>query len=356
MKGVDSPIFKTKIEGLTQKFNLNDPDSRKEYFAVKAGSEIEKLKKYLENNTFVAFLIGKKNSGKGTYSKLFAEVVGEEHISHLSVGDVVRDVHKSVSIEEEKTKLIAFLENNYRGFMKLEDALQSFLGKSQSQLIPSEFILALIKYEISKRPKRAIFIDGFPRALDQINYSLFLKELIGYRDDPDFFIFIDVPESVIEARIKSRRICPKCQTSRNLALLPTRYIEYDETSKGFYLLCDNPNCEKTRMIPKEGDELGLEPIRERLEIDDKVFKQLLELEGVKKIYLKNSLPADKALEYVDDYEITPSYRYEYDKADGQVKIIEKPWVINDDSGIASHSLLSAPVALSLIKQLSTAAS
>src|SRR3990167_5463582 len=124
MKGVDSPIFKTKIEGLTQKFNLNDPDSRKEYFAVKAGSEIEKLKKYLENNTFVAFLIGKKNSGKGTYSKLFAEVVGEEHISHLSVGDVVRDVHKSVSIEEEKTKLIAFLENNYRGFMKLEDALQ----------------------------------------------------------------------------------------------------------------------------------------------------------------------------------------------------------------------------------------
>jgi len=350
MKGIDFPVFKTKIEGVTQKFNLNDPGGRKQYFAAKAGVEIDKLKKYLENNTFVAYLIGKKNSGKGTYSKLFGEVVGEDRISHLSVGDLVRDVHKSISIAGEKNKLVAFLEKNYRGFMKLEDALSAFLNKDQSTLIPSEFILALIKYEISKQPKKAIFIDGFPRALDQIGYSLFLKELIGYRDDPDFFVFIDLPESVIEARIKSRRICPKCQTSRNLTLLPTKYIGYEESSNEFYLMCDNPSCEKIRMVPKEGDELGLRPIRERLEADDQVFRQLLNLEGVQKIYLRNSLPADYALEYVDDYELTPTYKYKYYPETKEVEVLEEPWVIKDDDGVATHSLLSAPVALSLIKQ------
>lgn len=356
MKDIDFPIFKTKTEGVNQKFNLNDPDSRKEYFTAKAGPEIDKLKNYLESNTFIAYLIGKKNSGKGTYSKLFSEVVGEEHVSHLSVGDLVRDIHKSLSADKGSGELITFLQKNYRGFMKLDDALDAFINKNQSKLIPSEFILTLIKYEISQRPKKAVFIDGFPRALDQINYSLFLKELIGYREDPDFFIFIDVPESVIEARMKSRRICPKCQTSRNLALLPTKYVGYDESSGEFYLMCDNPSCERIRMVSKEGDELGLEPIRERLETDDQVFKQLLALEGVQKIYLRNSLPANKALEYVNDYEITPSYRYEYDKANKQVKIIEEPWIIDDDNGVPSHSLLSAPVALSLIKQLSTAIS
>src|SRR3989338_8888481 len=101
MKGIDFPIFKTKIEGVKQKFNLNDPNERRQYFIAKAGPEVEKLKKYLEKNTFVAYLIGKKNSGKGTYSKVFGEVVGEKHISHLSVGDLVRDVHKSISIAEE---------------------------------------------------------------------------------------------------------------------------------------------------------------------------------------------------------------------------------------------------------------
>ena len=70
MKGIDFPIFKTKIEEVTRKFNLNDPNGRKQYFAAKASVEIDKLKKYLENNTFVAYLIGKKNSGKKIHQKV----------------------------------------------------------------------------------------------------------------------------------------------------------------------------------------------------------------------------------------------------------------------------------------------
>ena len=70
MKGLEFPIISTKVKGLTKKFDLNSPEGRKVYFKAKAGTEIEKIKKYLDKNTFVAYLIGKKNSGKGTYSQI----------------------------------------------------------------------------------------------------------------------------------------------------------------------------------------------------------------------------------------------------------------------------------------------
>ena len=344
------PIYKTKIEGINRTFDLNDPEDRKAYFELKAGPELKKLRNYLKNSSFVAYLLGKKNSGKGTYSKLFMEAVGQKNINHVAVGDIVRDVHKSLGTKEGKKNPLNFLAKNYRGFHSLEEAVNLILTRSHNSLISSELIIALIKYEISKRPRQAIFIDGFPRAHDQINYSLYLKDLIGYRDDPDFFVFINVPDSIIDERIKFRVVCPICHTPRNLKLLPTKEIDYDKESKNFYLMCDNPTCNKTRMIPKEGDELGIEPIRARLEIDNQVFQKLLRLTGVPKIYLRNSIPKDVAKEYVDDYEITPQYNYEYNKRLGRVKIIEKPWLVKDDEGIESISLLPPAVVISFIKQ------
>lgn len=357
MNRADFPIFKTRIGGLDKRFNLNDPAERREYFALKAGREIEELRKYLNSGkTFVGYLLGKKNSGKGTYSKLFMEALGpstssgQAAIGHVAVGDIVRDVHAGLTDPKKKKELSEFLKKNYRGFHSLKEIDQLIEGRSQSTLISTELILALLKYEIARRPRQAIFIDGFPRGLDQINYSLFLHELLGYRDDPDFFVFIDVPTAVIDERIKTRVICPLCKTPRSVKLAPTKEIGYDEKQKSFYLICDNPSCSKARMVPKEGDELGIEPIRERLETDDKVFEKLLELHGVPKVYLRNSVPADKAKEFVDDYEITPVYSYEVDKS-GAVGITEKPWVVKDDDGIDSCSLLPAPVALSMIRQV-----
>ncbi len=351
MSGINFPIFKTKIEGVDRKFNLNDPDERREYFKLKAGPEIEKIRKYLDGGkTFVGYLLGKKNSGKGTYSKLFMEAIGGGHIGHVAVGDIVRDVHAGLSDPQKKKELSEFFKKNYRGFHSLEEIDGLIEGRSQSSLVSTELILALLKYEISKRPKQAIFIDGFPRGLDQINYSIFLRELLGYRDDPDFFVFINLPTAIIDARIKTRVVCPICKTPRNTKLLATKEIGYDEKKKEFYLICDNPSCGGVRMVPKEGDELGIEPIRERLETDGKVFNKLLALHGVPKVYLRNSVPVLKAEEFVDDYEITPAYSYERD-ASGKIKIIESPWVVKDDDGVDSYSLLPAPVALAMIKQI-----
>lgn len=351
MKKIQFPIFKSKIEGVKKKFNLIDPKERKAYFEFKAGSDIQKIREYLKKNSFIAYLLGKKNAGKGTYSKMFAEIVAPERIFHFSIGDMVRGIDRELSNPEKRRELILFLEKNYRGWIPLEKIIQSLEKRSTKTLLPTELILALIKREIARREKKALFIDGFPRNLDQVSFSLFFRDLIGYRDDPDVFILIDVPESVIDERIKYRRVCPICNTSRNLKLLPTKRVEYDKEKKEFYLICDNPNCREARMEKKEGDEWGIESIRERLKTDEELIKTAFSLYGIPKILLRNSIPIDEAEKYIDDYEITPEYEYEWVEKENKVKVKEKPWEIIDDAGKKSFSLLPPPVVLSLIKQL-----
>ena len=351
MKKIQFPIFKTKIKGITQKFNLFDPKERKAYFELKAGAEIKKLRDYLKQKTFIVYLLGKKNSGKGTYAKMFKEAVDKTRIEHFSIGDVVRRFDEVVRDKEKKKELILFLERNYRGYLSLEEIISALEKRSTKFLLPSELILTLAKMEIAKKGGKALFIDGFPRNLDQISYSLFFRDLIDYREDPDIFVLINVPEAVINERIKWRRICPKCQTPRNLKLLPTSKVGYDENNKEFYLICDNPNCKSARMVLKEGDELGIEPIKKRLKMDEELMRKAFSLYGIPKILLRNSIPIEEAAKYVEDYEITSEYNYKWLSESFKVKRIEKTWQVSDDEGILSYSLLAAPVTVSLIKQM-----
>ncbi len=363
MKDIEFPIFKTKINS-SKKFDLTDFSQRQEYFELKAGKEIKKLREYLKENTFIVYLLGKKNSGKGTYAKMFKEVVDKDRIEHFSIGDMIRELDKVLKDKSKKKELISFLEKNYRGFLPLEEIIKSLEKRSTKTLLPSELILALVKKEIAERGKKAFFIDGFPREMDQISYSLFFRDLIGYREDPDVFVLIDVPEAVIDERIKYRVICPLCQTSRSLKLLPTEEVKYDKKEKKFYLICDNSDCparqgfagqnlggQGERMVQKEGDELGIEPIRKRLETDEKLIKQAFSLYGIPKVLLRNSVPTDKAKDFVDDYEITPEYSYQKDKKSEEIKKNEKPWQILDDNGAPCYSLMPPPVVVSLIKQI-----
>jgi adenylate kinase family enzyme len=351
MKDYQFPLFKTKIDGVGEKFALDDPIERKKYFTLKVGPEIEKIRDYLRRNTFVGIMLGKKNSGKGTYVKLFAEAVGPEHIRHISVGDIVRAASEDLKDETKKEELGDFLRKKYRGPLSLDNALEALSGRSTSSLLPTEVILALVEKEISKSERKAIFIDGFPRNLDQISYSIYFREIMGYRNDPDFFVFIDLPEPVMDERMKYRVVCPVCKTPRNLKLLRTKDVEYDPAEKKFRLICDNPACGHQRMVSKEGDELGIEAIRDRIEVDEKVMGALLDLQGIPKVLLRNAIPVSVAKEYVDDYEITPGYRYEWDEKNGKVNVIEEPWVVNDDEGKPSYSLLPVPIVVSFISQV-----
>jgi len=344
------PIFKTKTNS-SKKFDLTDFNQRQAYFEYKAGPEIKKIREYLKKNTFIAHLMGKKSSGKGTYSKMLKEVISPDKIEHFSIGDMIRSFDEVLKNKSKKKELVSFLEKNYRGFIPLKDVIKSLENRSTKTLLPTELILALVKREIEKLGRKAIFIDGFPRDLDQISYSLFFRELINYRQDPDFFVLIDVPTPVIDERIKFRVICPLCQTSRNLKLLPTKNIEYDKKNKKFHLLCDNPSCKGARMVTKEGDEFGIKPIKERLDKDGLLIKQAISLQGIPKILLRNSIPVDKVKDSVDDYEITPEFQYQYNKKEDKVEVTQKPWQILDDEGVPSNSLMPPPVVVSLIKQL-----
>lgn len=351
MKDIKFPIFKTKIKESSQKFDLTDFNQRQIYFEIKAGKEIKKLREYLKNNTFIAYFLGKKNSGKGTYAKMLKEVVDKDRIEHFSIGDMIREIDDVFKNKEKKKEFISFLEKNYRGYLPLKEVIGVLEKRTTKILLPSELILALIKKEIAKRGRKAFFIDGFPRDLDQVSYSLFFRDLIDYREDPDVFVLIDVPEAVIDERIKYRVVCPFCQTSRNLKLFPTKKVEYDQKEEKFYLICDNSDCRGSRMVVKEGDELGIEPIRERLKKDEKLIKQTLSLYGIPKILLRNSVPVEMAEKFINNYEITPEYSYQWQENSGKVKRIEKPWQVVDDEGISSYSLMPSPVVVSLIKQM-----
>jgi len=346
----DFPHFKTKVKGLTKKFDLSDPAARAEYFQKKAGEEAAKLKDYLKNNTFIAYFLGKKNSGKGTYSKLMMDIFGQDKIGHISIGDIVRDVHNDMENKSKREELIDFLTKNYRGYISVKDAIKALLARDTKTLLPTEFILALVKREISRMPKKALFIDGFPRDLDQVSYSLYFRDLIDYRDDTDIFVAISIPESVINERMKYRVVCPICQTPRNLKLFATQKVGYDQEKKEFYLICDTPTCGGARMRAKEGDNLGIEKIRQRLELDDKLIEKVFSLHGIPKILLRNSIPVKIADKYVDDYEITPEFTYKLDK-NSRVIIGKKSWVVKDDDGQDAYSLLAPAVTLALIKQL-----
>ena len=128
----------------------------------------------------------------------------------------------------------------------------------------------------------------------------------------------------------------------------------DEKQKEFYLLCDNPSCKQVRMVGKEGDELGTAPIKDRLEKDEKLIGQAFSLYGIPKVMLRNSIPANKAAEIVNDYELTPEYSYDWDIEAGKAETIKKPWQILDDRGEPSYSLMPPPVVVSLIKQMAKA--
>lgn len=347
MKNLEFPIIGTKTKGVTKKFDLNSPLGRKKYFEAKVGGEIEIIKKYMAKNTFIAYWVGKKNSGKGTYSGIFTEIFGKDKVELVSVGDLIREADDWKNFK--KTSKYKLLEKYYRGYISFEDAVDAHLSRSTEKLLPTEFILALLKAHLEGLKGKTIFVDGLPRDLDQISYSLYFRDLIAYRDDPDMFILIDIAENIIEERIKYRVVCPVCKASRNTKLLITSKVSFNKKSNKFDLLCDIPGCNEAKMLPKEGDDKGLGPIRGRLEKDDKVLRETFALHGISKVLMRNHIPLKESKTLFDAYEITPEYSFKQEK--GKVKVIEKPWTFKDDNGKESVSLLAAPVVVQMIKQV-----
>ncbi len=346
---VDYTWVKTKMNDGNE-YDLNDPAQRRLYFNKKVGDEIAKLNEFLERDSFVAYFLAPKMAGKGTYTSMLKEVVGGDKIEHLSVGDIVRKTHSEYQEKGKNSDVYNYVKENYRGFLSIEKVFEALINRDTNKVsVPTEFVLTLIKKEIDNIGNKTIFLDGFPRKIDQISYTLYFRELINYRDVKDLFILINLPIEVINQRITGRAICPECQTSRNLKLNPTKHVCYDEECKDYYLVCDNESCSNVRMVCKEGDELGIENIKDRIIEDLKLMEQARNMYGIDKIEIYNALEKDKAYDYVDDYELTRAFCFEKDEKKGVCSRTE-PFSIMDND-VEYVSLLPAPALIQLIRQL-----
>lgn len=373
----DKSVVSTKVKGVNRRYNLVDPKERRLYFNAKVGDEIVKLREYLKKNSFIVYLLAPKMAGKGTYTKMLAEILGENLFAHVSVGDLVRAAHKNFEDDGKKSEIYQYAKENYRGFLTLDEAFDALLGRTTKKLLPTEFILTLIKHEIDKLDGKTIFLDGFPRKVDQVSYSLYFRDLINYRNDPDVFLLINIPIGVIDARIKMRRICPNCKTSRNLQLYVTSKIQFADSYKigsisdstgsfknrgksvdmnDVQLICDNSACDGYVMVSKEGDDKGIENIAGRIINDFELMGMARQMYGVKRIELYNAVKKVDVKDLVDDYELTEEYYYE--ESAGKLVVKTKPFSIREKivkegkvSEIEYISLLPPPVVVQLIRQL-----
>ena len=115
-------------------------------------------------------VMGVQGSGKGTQAKLLAEALGLEHIS---VGDI------------------------FRWNVELGVVLDDVVG-------------AVVRRRLDEHDwNYGFIIDGFPRNQPQARF--FLESY-----DIDAVILLDVPDSVVEERILSRRLCSRCGLDYNL--------------------------------------------------------------------------------------------------------------------------------------------
>ena len=122
---MDFPLYKTKNSNCAKVYNLTDPGDQAEYFQCKAGAEIAKLKAFMQKNTFIVYLLGKKNSGKGTYSKILAGLVGKDLMEHFSVGDMIRAISIEIKDPEKKKEIQEYLKKNTFSFVKENCILSS---------------------------------------------------------------------------------------------------------------------------------------------------------------------------------------------------------------------------------------
>lgn len=336
-----------KTEPFTQKeYDLSSRKERYEYFRQKAGDKIDFIKEKLYETDLVLYLLAPKFGGKGVYTGMLMEIFGHDKFHHLSVGDIVRAFPETY--KNEKQQLLDFLKQDYRGEMPLDEAINLTLNPDPTKTLPDSFILSLLKYEIHKRPKKSLIIDGFPRTEDQVTYSLLFRQLINYKDDIDIFVLINVPYAVLDARAKYRVVCPKCHNSRNLRYLPTANVGYDEKTGEFYLMCDNPSCNNQRMGAKPGDELGIKKYEARIIRENNLMNLARSMHGVAHVELFNAVPVEIGDKYMQKYEFSAESTYKFEN--GKVVKNRGPWVV-EENGKKYYSLEAAPAALQFIKQL-----
>jgi adenylate kinase len=130
-------------------------------------------------------VMGVQGSGKGTQAKLLADALDLEHIS---VGDIFRwNVEHHTRLGAQVRRIVA-----------------------TGELVPDDLVEKVVRRRLDDHDWNFGFIvDGFPRSRPQARF--FLESY-----DIDAVILLEVPDSLVERRILSRRLCSRCGLDYNL--------------------------------------------------------------------------------------------------------------------------------------------
>ena len=135
-----------------------------------------------------AIIFGAPGSGKGTYSALLKEKLGDEVIS---MGDIFR---------------LMLMENSIIGRI-----IKSYVNAGL--LVPDIIVVEVLKERIANGAKgKGFILDGYPRTLAQAEALEAISKI-------DVIIRLVVPNWIIIERLSSRRICRDCGQVYNVRFL-----------------------------------------------------------------------------------------------------------------------------------------
>lgn len=328
-----------------------DPKDVKKLFRDRLGEKFEKFVKFSGEKNFVAFFLAKKNAGKGTYAHLLMDLT-DGAIEHISVGDLYRDALRLAESEGGREELRKVFNAYYHGTETPETLLNILQAHEFKKSLPTHLVLSLLENAMVKKEGKSIIVDGFPRTLDQVEVAMQMKQDFEAKGRPALFVEINCPDSVLMERTAHRRACPNCADPKNVKLLLTDKIEYDDSTGEFHLVCDNPTCGNIRMLKKQGDDKGAQEVVERNRLMVELMSKIRDKAQEHHVAVRNAVPVDEAHSQGHDMDdFTTAADLSYDHTAKQVKRDFTHWKVKDDEGHESYSRWPEAVVVEMIEKM-----
>jgi adenylate kinase len=184
--------------------------------------------------------MGVQGSGKGTQAKLLADALDLEHIS---VGDILRwNVEHHTKLGAQVRRIVA-----------------------AGELVGDDLVEEVVRRRLDEHDWNYGFIvDGFPRNQPQARFFLESYDL-------DAVILLDLPDSLVERRVLSRRLCSRCGLDYNLISSRPAVADVCDVCGG-------------RLVPRDDD--TAEALRARLRDYHAKTRPVLELFRAKEVVLE----------------------------------------------------------------------
>lgn len=328
-----------------------DPKDVKKLFRERLGETFDKFVKFSGEKNFVAFFLAKKNAGKGTYAHLLMDLT-DGAIEHISVGDLYRDALRLAESDGGREELRKIFSSYYHGAETPDMLLNILQGHEFKKSLPTDLVLSLLEHAMAKKEGKSIIVDGFPRTLDQVEVAMQMKADFEAKGRPAVFVEINCPDSVLMERTAHRRACPNCGEPRNIKLLLTDKLEYEEETGEFHLICDNQKCDNVRMLKKQGDDKGAQEVAERNKLMVELMKEVRDKAQKHHLVVRNAVPTDEAHAQNHDMDdFTTAASLSYDHGTKQVKRDFAHWKVKDDEGRESYSRWPEAVVVEMIQKM-----